>query len=249
MHVTKRAVKRAVNKVTSLFIKPQYSDYLLPVFLKHIDRHKVTMIFELGSRDGLDAIALQRYFKARVVAFECNPEAISLCSENIKNNKSVRLVKNAVWHKQQSIDFYPVINSSWSDGSAIFDGQGNQIVNIGASSCYSARGDYLQQYTQTKTTVDAIRLDQYCLDQQIASVDLLCIDLQGAALNALVGMGDILATVKYILIELENKPIYNGQSLFYETDQFLQARGFVKLQSVYRDEWFSDYLYVRTDQI
>jgi hypothetical protein len=70
-------------------------------------------------------------------------------------------------------------------------------------------------------------------------------DLQGAELHALRGLGDAISGVKYIISEIERKPIYYGQDLLPEVDDYLRERGFTQAVEVHRDDWFSDYLYLR----
>ena len=60
--------------------------YLFSNFTQHIEPKDVQIIFEAGSRDLLDAIALKNHYKnSTVYAFECNPEGIEMCRHNLKN--------------------------------------------------------------------------------------------------------------------------------------------------------------------
>ena len=49
-------------------------NYLEDIFKNNIDKNKVKTVFELGSRDLIDAIKLQKYFNCDVFLFECNPD-------------------------------------------------------------------------------------------------------------------------------------------------------------------------------
>ena len=72
--------------------------YLEPIFLENIDKSAVQTIFELGSRDLLDAHKLQDYYDCLVYAFECNPDCLEICDSVIEtfNNDNIVLVKKAV---------------------------------------------------------------------------------------------------------------------------------------------------------
>ena len=61
---------------------------------------------------------------------------------------------------------------------------------------------------------------------------------------ALMGMGDLLKRTKVIFLEVAFKPVYLGQPLFKEIQEFLHANGF-QLKKLYPDDWFGDALYVR----
>jgi FkbM family methyltransferase len=220
------------------------SDYLAPEFTARVDPVKVTRIFELGARDGHDSVRLRNHFRAEVTAFECNPEAIRLCRRNLRWRRRIRLVEAAVWDEDTEITFYPVTASRWADGREITDGNGNPIINIGASSCFRARDDYLQRYEQTRVRVPAMRLDTYCRKHDIGSIDLICMDVQGAAMQVLRGLGDRISTVRYIIAELERREVYHGQSLYQPIHDYLTGHGFRKRAHVRRDDWFGDFLYV-----
>lgn len=76
----------------------------------------------------------------------------------------------------------------------------------------------------------------------IEQIDLLCIDIQGAALNALKGLGDHINNVKYIITEVEYNTIYRGEALFPEIKAFMSEKGF---QCFYEESGlFSDILFV-----
>ncbi len=215
------------------------SEYLNPGVLRLIDTSSVRTVFELGAHDGLDTIALQARFDADVHAFECHPGMLPLARERILAHPAagrIRLVEKAVWDSSTRIPFYPVVRTTAADGT--------ELENPGASSCFRVRDDYHRRYEQSVTEVDTLRLDAYCAEQKIGRVDLLCIDIQGAALHALRGLGEHLREVRYILAEIENRPLYHGQDLFPEISAHLSAHGFRCAAEIERDAWFSDYLFV-----
>ena len=51
-------------------------------------------------------------------------------------------------------------------------------------------------------------------------------DLQGAELLALQGMGDLLNGVRYVHTELSFRAMYTGQALFADVHSYLHTRGF-----------------------
>lgn len=221
-----------------------HSDYLASEFTARLDPVNVRRIFELGARDGHDSIRLRDYYHGVVTAFECNPEAARICRSNLRWRRHIRFVEAAVWDEDTEITFYPVTASRWANGREITDGYGKPSINIGASSCFKARDDYLQRYEQTRVRVPAIRLDTYCRKHDIESIDLICMDVQGAGMQVLRGLGDRLSAVRYIIAELEHREIYHGQSLYHAVHDYLTGHGFRQRAHVPRDDWFGDYLYV-----
>ena len=216
----------------------EYGDYLNPGFVQQIDRETVSTIFEVGCADGADTLRLADAFPAQVHAFECNPEALVEARQRCAGTNSVRLVEKAAWDADCTIPFFPVTVTIEKE-------TGKVIKNPGASSCFEARPDYHSQYFQGEVMVEAIRLDTYCAQHKISSVDLLCMDVQGAELRVLKGLGEVLERVRYIITEIEITPLYYGQAVYAEVHGFLKASGFRQAAEVYRDAWFSDYLYIR----
>ncbi len=220
------------------FHRPECGDYLNPGFLRRIDRESVSTIFEVGCADGNDTVLLAETFPAQIHAFECNPAALVNARRKCADAPMIRLVEKAAWDSDCLIPFFPVTVTVEKE-------TGKVVKNPGASSCFEARPDYLTQYFQEEVMVEAIRLDTYCAQQNITSIDLLCMDVQGAELRALRGLGGMLESVRYVITEIEVKPLYYDQALYPEVHGYLKSHGFRQAAEVYRDPWFSDYLYIR----
>ena len=218
-------------------------DYLQPTFLEHFVGRSFRSIFELGSRDGRDALALHRHFGAHVHAFECNPYALQLCRDNLATASGVTLVPLAVWDRSEKIPFFPVVETYVETG----DGESVTPTRIGASSCFEADPTYHERYVQSRIEVQAVRVDDYRREQGLGPVDLVCLDLQGAALQALKGMPETLESCGFVLAELERRPLYQGQALLPEVTDYLARFGFKRVAEVERDPWFGDYLFARSD--
>jgi FkbM family methyltransferase len=190
-------------------------------FLNKLDKNNVQTIFELGSRDLIDAIKLLDYFStSKIYAFECNPECLIECNKNICNlderqKEKLTLVNKAVSLTNGEVKFYP------------FDLQ--KYNNMGASSMlkidFSCRNkndpDYNRENPQKEITVEGIRLDTFIDENCIEKVDLLCIDLQGYELNALKSLGQHLYNVKYIITECSTVSTYINGATFDELNNYL----------------------------
>ena len=59
----------------------------------------------------------------------------------------------------------------------------------------------------------------------IQTVDILWMDLQGAELLALKGVGTYLQKVKYIHVEVSHKEMYSGQVMFNELNDYILSKG------------------------
>ncbi|GIW42393.1 MAG: hypothetical protein KatS3mg076_2970 [Candidatus Binatia bacterium] len=233
-----RALVRVYRRLRARWRARGRCDYLRGVFVERIPPRSVRTVFELGCKDGADTVRLRDVFDAEVHAFECDPRMLPKARRRLGGEPKIRLVEKAVWDRDGVVPFY-VVERAFEEG--------REVENPGASSCFRARHDYRVRYEQTEIAVEAIRLERYCAEAGVDSVDLLCMDIQGAELHALRGLGDRIEAVRFVVTEIERRPIYEGQSLFPEVDAYLRSRGFRRLVEVPRDPWFSDFLYAAGD--
>jgi FkbM family methyltransferase len=184
----------------------------------YIDKSTISSIFEIGSRDCLDANHLSNYFNCIVTSFECNPDCILECLKN-KHKDNVILETSAVSDKDGIVEFHPFIRDKYD--------------NIGASSLFEIDfvtnrsvhdRDYGKKDIQSKIQVESIRLDTYLKDKKCP--DLICMDVQEAELLVLKGLGDKIKDVKYIITEASLLPTYSGGCTFFEIDEYLKKNGF-----------------------
>jgi len=201
------------------------------------------VVFDIGSRDGLQALEFSRLFPdARIVAIECNPATLDKCRRNLAPEPRITLVDKAINAHTGRCAFHPIDQArtitSWKDG------------NPGASSLFVATGDYpVETYFQNEVEVDCTRLDDLCERLQIEAIDLIWMDLQGAELIALQSAGALLEKVRYIYTEVSHRPIYKGQCMFDEVDAFLTARGFRLCTKIDRTRWQQDAIYENTRKL
>ncbi len=204
-------------------------------------------VFEIGSRDLLDACGLASHFDCSVVAFECNPDCLAVCA-NAPGDPRVRLVPKAVSNVDGPLTFHS------------FDLE--KYDNIGASSLFeidfSNRSmndpDRNKTDVQKIITVNSTRLDTFCAAERLVP-DALFLDIQEGELLALQGAGDILAAVKYICFEGSSTATYKGGCSAYDVHCFLTSKGFVHISNngitpdtapSQSSQWsFNDYLYIR----
>ena len=190
---------------------------------------EINVIVELGSRDGKDAILLRDHFNADlVVSFECNPDAIHRCQNRLKDEERIMFVPLAVWHETGEIPFYPVING-----------------NMGASSAFKANADYpYEKYEQIEITVDAVRLDEWWKENlPDLEIDLLCMDLQGAEMSALIGAGDLLDQPRYVITECQFQKLYHDTPVYEDLEKYLQKYNFKGMEVRAANSWFGDALF------
>jgi FkbM family methyltransferase len=148
--------------------------------------------------------------KASVIGFEPNPNECTRL--NLKANRSRR--------------FEPF---------AIADG-GQHTFHICRSPLTSSllrpNRPLLVRYENLSELCEVVALEQIAtvrLDDVVGieRIDFLKIDVQGATLSVLQGAPRLLANTLVIHSEVEFSPIYEGEALFSECEQYLRTRGYM----------------------
>lgn len=180
----------------------------------------IRVIVEAGARDGRETRDLCAQFpQARVISLECNPHTLPQCRSAVADLPQATLIEKAVSDRNGTITFYPIDTARTVTGDA--------AGNPGASSLFLASGSYeLEQYVQNEITVETVSLASLVAEYQLPAIDLLWMDIQGAELMALSGLGEHLNDVSLIHTEVEFTEVYSGQPLFAEIAGFLAQRGF-----------------------
>lgn len=175
----------------------RHATYTSDRFLKYINIEKIKVIVEGGSRDLIDALYLEKYFqRAHIHSFECNEDAYNICQTNIQQSLGrIKLNKLAMCDVDGEIFFHP------------FDHSVTDEHDIGVSSIY--RHIDQNSVPQKTVKVNSIRLDTYCVANNINRIDYLCLDVQGAEQLVLSGLGNLLSEITYIVLE-DDSMFYTG---------------------------------------
>jgi len=146
------------------------------------------------------------------------------------------LIEGAVCDYDGEIIFYPINKektiTTWNDG------------NPGASSIFKSNGNYtVETYFQDETTTNCHRLDTIMQQYSIPKVDIIWMDLQGAELLALKGMGNHIDNVKYIHTEVSYIEMYTGQVMFHELNNYITSNNFIIKNNLSFGGWQEDVIY------
>ena len=200
----------------------------------------VLVIFDIGSLHCLESIEFSKKYKnATIYAFEANPESYKVCLSNTENINRIVVTNKCVNDYDGECSFFPINTektiTTWFDG------------NRGASSIFKANGavDHIEKYVQDEIKMPCLRLDTFCKENNITNIDAIWMDLQGAELLAINGLGDILDTVKVIQTELEINPMYEDQCLYEDVNRVLIAKGFEQINGNIYTTFGSDFVYVK----
>ena len=216
-------------------------NYTNPKYKPLLGKDKIKTIFEIGSRDGFDAIALSKeYPNSHIHSFECNPLTSDICRRNIQQSQ-----------QRQNISFYNFAlgkdAGKFPFYSYVKDADTPFALESSGSSSFFKRDDFLQSQKYIKD-VDVIRVDNFCFEKNIKKIDLLCMDVQGFELNILQGCGDLLYNIDYIILEV-TKPdaisVYNLSPTYQHVNDFMTANGFDKSLIIEENRCEDNILYAR----
>lgn len=194
-------------------------------FSEKIKSSEINCIFELGSRDLIDSIKLQNYYKCKIYSFECNPDCLVECKKNYENlnefsQKNIFLIEKAVSLNDGEAKFYPFDLTKYDNMGS------SSMYKIDFSMRHPNDPDFNRENPQKEIIVDSVRLDTFINENHIQNIDLLCIDLQGYELNAIKSLGEHLHNVKYIIIECSIKNTYINGCSFLELSDYLKKFNF-----------------------
>jgi len=215
-----------VRSIASLFSPKQkvqagsnYS-WALPELTRRLGQYPLGSIAEVGSRDGLDGLALSRHFKCPVQMFEPDPQNILLCEQTIAkslDHTPVILHKVALSETTGLTDFYTVDQETYNNPGVA------GLYQLDFSNRPARDPDRGRGSVNKLTRVQAFRFDELGLP----SPDLLFMDVEGAELNVLRGFGSMLSEVKAIVLESSFWNTYRGGgSTFPEVSAYLEEHGF-----------------------
>jgi FkbM family methyltransferase len=199
------------------------SNYYLA--LRTIESHflaeglNLSSIVEVGSRDGLDAIFLSKYFNCTVHAFEPNPPSILEAKKNITKYKAMSKVKLhtlALSDKCGYRDFFPVDTDLYE--------------NIGASSFFliNFNNRHASDPDKDRGTVQKkikVKIASFC-KLELLPPNLLLIDAQGSELEVLKGFGKKIRNINAIVLEASFSENYISGASFDLLHNYLINQGF-----------------------
>jgi FkbM family methyltransferase len=182
---------------------------------KLVEDEDVEVIFDLGSREGLDSLAISnQYPLSSIYAFECSPPSIKQCKNNTLGKLNIEVIEKAVTNHTGKVDFNQVIDPYNGD--------------YGASSLFEFGEEPESKVHKTEQIeVDCTRLDDWMEEKSVPKVDLIWMDLQGAELLAMEGLGRHIANVKIIQAEVELRKYYKDQPLIVDVVSWMKEKGFV----------------------
>lgn len=188
-------------------------------------------VLHVGANTGQEA---EFYYNAgvkEVIWVECHVPTFEKLQENVKDIPGTICI-NACVSDRYSETYFNIANN---------DSQSSSLLELAHHKNIHPEVSFID-----KILVKTHRLDELLKDFKFGGSWFLNIDLQGADLLAMKGMGDLLYHFKWINTEVNNTEVYEGCHLVGDIDDYLIQYGFKRVET---GEWvansWTDALYVR----
>lgn len=169
--------------------------------------------------------------ESKVIWFEANP---SLKAKMEKINSKLRIYNYAITDETgKTIPFF--------------------VTNNFQSSSILPLQTHMKHHptikVKEKIEVSTIRIDDFLSREEdsIENYNLLNLDIQGAELMAIKGMGDLIENMEMLYLEVNEEHLYKGCALLPELDDYLLGKGFVRLDTKMTPHRWGDAFYLRRD--
>lgn len=187
-------------------------------------------VLHVGAHEAEELDAYRHAGWSPVLWIEGLPDKASQLKEQLKSKGDQEVVQALVWD---------------TDGELL----SLHRANNGQSSSAFRLGTHRIEHPEVHV-VEEIPLRSSRLDTLLAGTDhrfdFINIDIQGAELRALQGLGDRIRGVKWIYCEVNEEPLYEGANLINEIDSFLQPKGFRRVDTDMTTHGWGDALYIHT---
>lgn len=167
------------------------------------------IILDVGSRDlGQSLEFLSVFPKAKILAFEPNPNQYTVCALNAKGHPQIEVYPYAAADKEGEMSFYVTPS------------------NIGASSLLEPTDVPFGAFVYDEIKVKTISLNSFLKSKNIEKVDIVWMDIQGGELLALKHFTDYLGNVDFLQCEATEQSYYKNHPLKDELVPFIESYGF-----------------------
>lgn len=172
----------------------------------------IRTIVDVGANQGQFALAAREFYpSSRIISFEPLEDLCDKYRRNTAKYTNMEVFNIALGSQKGVIDFY---KNSHSHASSALPISAEQVAAIPQTS----------EAILVKVPID--RLDEVLSLEQMKSPVLLKLDVQGYERKVLEGSTGILHKIDYVVLEASFVPMYKGEPLFDEMNDYLKDLGF-----------------------
>lgn len=205
---------------------------LLDLFeLKNKYSLEIQTLLHVGAHKAEELVLYQNLRIEQVIWIEANPELYKHLENKLKNIPGQKVI-NAVVADTNDVDVHFNITSNT---------QASSMYELGSHKKY-----YPNIIPEKEIILKTKRIDRICKDYNLSSqYDFINLDIQGAELKALKGMGELLNNIKYVYLEVNLIDIYKNCPKLHHIDFFLVKHGFSRVELKLTNAFWGDAFYIR----
>lgn len=190
-----------------------------------VSNHNIEIngILHVGASTGQERFLYDKYTKGKVIWVEAIPEVYAELVENIAPFKN-QIALNLCVSNIDGVDVEFNISNNESQSSSILELAHHKTIH--------PEVHYIDKIKMTTS-----RLDTAFKNVDVSGINFLNIDLQGAELLALQGLGKLINQFDYALLEVNKKETYKGCVLIDDLDYWMLQNGFERVET---GNWVAD---------
>ena len=181
--------------------------------IRHLIGIEARVILEIGAHHGWHTAQFIKFFpNAAIYAFEPDPRAIAKFTAGISDPR-VHLFKTAIGATNGKAKFHasgglpPGVDPALA--AMVYPQGWDQSGSLHPPKAHKEIWPWCE--FDSVITVDVCRLDSWARDKDLAAVDFIWADMQGAEGDLVTGGYATLARTRYLYVEYSNDEIYEGE--------------------------------------
>ena len=197
--------------------------------LDFINKNKINVLCEIGSRDGLDSIYLAETLETNEnYLFEPDPDLGLEIKKNINNAKGSEKFNfiNIALGEESKKETLKAVDMEKYDNKGV-----GSFFDINFENREKSDADYKREPIQKEIEVEIKRYD----DLSLPTPDFIAMDVQGYELSVLKGFGKIINDVYAIALESSISENYIGGSRVLDVYKFLNKNNFKLVKNTRND--------------
>lgn len=189
-----------------------------------------TGVLHIGASTGQECHAYYKNGIQRSVWIEAIKEVYTKLQEHIAPYPNASAINACISNVNDEIVTFNIANN---------DGQSSSFLQFGTHAKMHPEVKFVRQVVMQTKRIDS-------LFTSLEPYTFVNIDLQGAELLALKGMGSLLHDVKYLYLEINKDELYRGCPLVGDLDDYLYDYGFKRVETYWAgNTGWGDGFYIR----
>lgn len=189
-------------------------------------------VVHVGAHFGEEAAAYQEFFWFPIIWIEAQPD-LAVKLQLRFDSPEHRVIQAAVWDMNDLVLNLHIASNS----------QSSSLLEFGSHST-----DYPDVKFTHEIEVETRRLDALISPSEMPN--FLNLDIQGVEMRAIKGLGNLLAKIDFIFVEVNRREVYVDCTKVWDLDNYLIDRGFTRvLTRWYLKQGWGDALYIRNSKM